>query len=102
MKTILSFTLAVILGLGVATFASAAAAGTLSYEDLFAKAQIEIISAQQMGIPSRFATGLLDDSKVAYAAGDRDKARALAKKALKRAQTAQHFAAQQRRAETAS
>ncbi len=102
MKIILSSTLAAILALGVTTSASAAAAGTLSYEDLFAKAQSEVMSAQQMGIPSRFATGLLNDSKVAYAAGDKDKARKLAKKALKRAQTAQHFAAQQRRAETAN
>ena len=102
MKIILSATLAAILGLGLATSAFAARAGTLPYEELYAKAQSEIVSAQQMGIPSRFTTALLNDSKVAYAAGDRDKARKLAKKALKRAQTAQHFAAQQRRAETAS
>ena len=101
MKIILSSTLALILGLGVATSASAAA-GTLSYEELFAKAHSEVTSAQQMGLPSRFTTRLLNDSKVAYAAGDKDKARKLAKKALKRAQTAQHFAAQQRRAETAN
>ena len=102
MKIILSSTLAAILALGVATSVYATAAGKLSYEDLFAKAQSEIMSAQQMGIPSRFTAALLNDSKVAYAAGDKDKARKLAKKALKRAQTAQHFAAQQRRTETTS
>ncbi len=102
MKIILSSTLAAILALGVATSVHATAAGKLSYEDLFAKAQSEVISAQQMGIPSRFTTGLLNDSKVAYAAGDKDKARKLAKKALKRAQTARYFEFQQRRREIES
>ncbi len=37
MKIILSTTLAVTLGLGLATSAFAARAGTLSYEDLYAK-----------------------------------------------------------------
>ena len=101
MKIILSITLATILGLGLATSAFAAAAGTSSYEYLYATAQSEI--TQQMELPSRFTTGslnakgLLNDSKAAHEAGDKDKARKLAKKALRRARTAQHFAALERR-----
>ncbi len=104
MKIILSTTLAAILGLSVATSAFATAPPRLSYEDLFAKAQSEI--TKQMGLPSRFTTGfhnakgLLNDSKAAHEAGDKDKARKLAKKALRRARTAQHFAAMERRQET--
>ncbi len=103
MKIILSTTLAAILGLGLATSAFAARAGTLSYEALYAKAQSEI--TKQMRLPSRFTTGfhnakgLLNDSKAAHEAGDKDKARKLAKKALRRARTAQHFAALERRQE---
>ncbi len=100
MKTVLSTMLALTFALGASTSVFATAAPRLTYEDLFAKAQSEVMSAQRMGIPSRFATGLLNDSKVAHAAGDKDKARKLAKKALRRAQTAQHFAAQVRRQET--
>lgn len=99
MKIILSATLAAILGLGVAASAFATAAPRLSYEDLFAMAHSEVTRAQQMGIPSRFTTALLNNSKVAYAAGDKDKARKLAKKALKRAKQDQHFASQRRRQE---
>jgi hypothetical protein len=101
MKIILSITLATILGLGLATSAFAAAAGTSSYEYLYATAQSEI--TKQMELPSRFTTGslnakgFLNDSKAAYEAGDKDKARKLAKKALRRARTAQHFAALERR-----
>ena len=104
MKIILSITLATILGLGLATSAFAAAAGTSSYEYLYATAQSEI--TQQMELPSRFTTGslnakgLLNDSKAAHEAGDKDKARKLAKKALRRARTAQHYAALERRQET--
>jgi hypothetical protein len=103
MKIILSITLAALLGFGLATSAFAARAGTLSYEDLYANAQSEI--TQQMELPSRFTTGflnakgLLNDSKAAHEAGDKDKARTLAKKALRRARTAQHFAALERRQE---
>ncbi len=101
MKIIRSTTLAAILGLGLATSAFAARAGTLSYDDLYAKAQSEI--TKQMRLPSWFTTGslnakgLLNDSKVAHEAGDKDKASKLAKKALRRARTAQHFAALERR-----
>jgi hypothetical protein len=104
MKIILSITLAAILGLGLATSAFATTAPRLSYEDLFAKAQSEI--TKQMELPSRFTTGhhnakgLLNDSKAAHEAGDEDKARKLAKKALRRAQTAQNYAAMERRQET--
>ncbi len=105
MKIILSITLATILGLGLATSAFAAAAGTSSYyEYLYATAQSEI--TQQMELPARFTTGfhnakgLLNDSKAAHEAGDKDKARKLAKKALRRARTAQHYAAMERRQET--
>ena len=98
MKIILSITLAAILGLSLATSAFAARA---SYEDLYAKAQSEI--TKQMELPSRFTTGhlnakgLLNDSKAAHEAGDEDKARKLAKKALRRARTAQNYAAEERR-----
>jgi hypothetical protein len=104
MKIILSTTLAAVLGLGLATSAFAARASTLSYQDLYATAQSEI--TQQMELPSRFTTGslnakgLLNDSKAAHEAGDKDKARKLAKKALRRARTAQHYAALERRQET--
>ncbi len=98
MKIILSSALAAILGLGAAM--SAFSADKLSYEDLYAQAQREIMIAQQMGRPSRYTTNLLADSKVAHEAGDQDKAKKLAKKALRRAKQDQHFASQERRHET--
>lgn len=85
-KALLASTLALALA------GCAGAALDKEYQQVVAQAEQEIKVADQMGFLWRDTEKFLKEAKEAYAAGDKEKALKLAKKALKQAQLAQEQA----------